>query len=102
MTDPTPDTAYVAATRKSLRRALYRRFKVLGMDQDQVTIAVARVERSTLAATNLADMAALAAAAGPVVAALQAAAPGDPALANFVAVRDSSSDVIRDLATYVP
>lgn len=96
------DAAYVAETRKSLRRALFRRFKVMGMSQDQVIQAVAKVEASTLAATNLADLAAVAASAGQVAAALQAANPTDPALASFVAVRDSTGDVIRDLATFEP
>ncbi|MFC5346298.1 hypothetical protein ACETK8_15940 [Brevundimonas staleyi] len=96
------DAAYVAEARRSLRRRLFQRFKALGLPQDQVIQSVAKVERSALDATHLADLAAIAAAAGPAVAALAAAAPGDPALTAFVAVRDSTGDVIRDLATYEP
>lgn len=96
------DAAYVAAARKTLRRTLFRRFKRMGLSQDQVTQNIARVEQGALAAMNLADLAAIAASAGQVAAALQTANPADPALASFVSVRDSTGDAIRDLATWIP
>lgn len=92
---------FVADTRRSLRRALFRRFKGMGLGQDAVTRSVAQVERSTLSATRLDELAALAAASGQVAAALQTVAPADPALASFVTLRDSVSDSVRDLATFV-
>ena len=92
---------FVADTRRSLRRALFRRFQVMGLGQDAVTVAVAKVEQSTLNAIRLDELAAVAAASGQVAAALQAVAPTDPALASFNTVRETVSDSVRDLATYV-
>jgi uncharacterized membrane protein len=96
------DAAYVAATRRALRRTLFRRFNAMGLGQDQVVIAVAKAEAATFASTNLTDLAAVAASAGEVAAALQAVAPTNPALVSFNAALDSAPPTIRDVFTYEP
>lgn len=96
------DAAYIAETRKSLRRSLFRRFKVMGLSQDATVQAMAKVEQSVLAATNLPSLAALAASAGEVAAALAVASPTDPALVSFTEARDSAPAQVRDVFTFEP
>lgn len=89
--------AYIAAARRSMRRSLFQRFKKMGMPQDQIVQNVAKVSGAMLEQAGVADLAVLAAAAGPLRDALSTAAPGDPALATFNAVKDGVGTPVRDL-----
>ena len=89
--------AYLASVRSSLRRSLFQRLKPLGLSQDEVNRLVTVATGRVMDLSNVADLAALASAAGPVVAALTTAAPDNPALASFNTVRDNVRDPVRDL-----
>lgn len=82
---------------RSVRRSMLHRLKGLGLGQDQLRITVSAAAKAAVGRAQVADMAAVLAAAGPVVAALEAAAPSDPALAAFVAARDSADASVQDL-----
>lgn len=82
---------------RSVRRSMLHRLKGLGLGQDQLRITVSAAAKAAVGRAQVADMAAVLAAAGPVVAALEAAAPSDPALAAFVIVRDSADASVQDL-----
>lgn len=89
--------AFLASVRSSLRRSLFQRLKPLGLSQDEVNRLVTQATSRAMALSNVADLAALASVAGPVVAALETASPGNPALAGFNTVRDNVRDPVRDL-----
>jgi hypothetical protein len=89
--------AFVSDVTRSVRRSMLHRLKGLGLGQDQLRITVSAAAKAAVGRTQVADMAAVLAAVGPVVAALEVAAPSDPALAAFVAVRDSADTSVQDL-----
>ena len=89
--------AFLSSVRSSLRRSLFQRLKPLGLSQDEVNRLVTQATSRAMALSNLADLAVIASATGPVVAALTTAAPTSPALASFNTVRDSVGDPVRDL-----
>lgn len=88
---------FVSEVTRSIRRSLFSRFKGLGISQSELTNLVAGSTKAALERAQVADLAAVAAAAGPVVAALTAAAPTDPALADFAAVTAGVSTDVQDL-----
>ena len=88
---------FVADVTRSVRRSMLNRLKGLGLGQDQLRITVATAAKAAVARAQVSDMAAVLAAAGPAIAALEAAAPSDPALAAFIAVRDTSSADVQAL-----
>lgn len=94
--------AFVANVRRSLRKSLFRKFSSAGLDQDAVTRAVATTSEAAMRTAAVEDLAALVAAAGPVVTALEAAAPDDPALLDFNVVRDNVSTEVSNLMFVEP
>lgn len=88
---------FLAAVRSSLRRSLFQRLKPLGLSSDEVNRLVTVATSRAMALSGVKDLADLAVAAGPVVDALATAAPGDPALANFEAVRQGVAGPVGDL-----
>lgn len=88
---------FVASVRTSLRRSLFQRLKPLGLSQDEVNRLVSQATSRAVELSGVQDLAAIAAATGPVLDALTAAAPTSPALANFRTVRDNVGSPIRDL-----
>lgn len=92
---------FVAQATQSVRRSLFLRLRGLGLSQSELTRLVAGGSKAAVKQAQVADLAVAAAAAGPVVAALQAAAPGDPALAGYQAVRDSLPSGIQQIVDYV-
>ena len=88
---------FVADVTRSIRRSLFNRLRTLAVSQDQLTQIVSGATRSAVARAQVSDMAAVLAAAGPAIAALEAAAPSDPALAAFVTVRDAAPSDVQSL-----
>jgi hypothetical protein len=89
--------AFVDGVRRAIRKSLFRQFKASGLDQDGVTRAVATTSETALRTAAVADLATVVAAAGPVVAALEAAAPDDPVLTTFNTVKDGVATGVQDL-----
>lgn len=94
--------AFVSEVTGSIRRSMFHRLKGLGLQQDQVTHLVAGATREAVSRALVADLVALARAAGPVVAALEAAAPDDPALAAFVAAKGGVVPPVAELVELAP
>lgn len=99
MTDTplTPAEALVKETTRSIRRSIYQRFMWAGLSPMQLTLTVSQATRAAVARSNIADLATMVAASAPVIAALEAAAPNDPALATFKTVKDRVGIPIQDL-----
>lgn len=88
---------FVNDVTRSIRRSLFNRLRTLAVSQDELTRIVSGATRAAVGRSQVADMAAVLAAAGPVVTALEAAAPSDPALAAFATVRDAAAGSVQDL-----
>lgn len=94
--------AFVADVTRSIRRTLFHRLKGYGFSQDELTNIVSGATRAAVERAQVAPLVTLAGAAGPVVAALQAAAPSDPALAAFTAASAGVPGPVMDLLTPAP
>lgn len=93
---------FIADVTRSVRRSMLHRLKGLGLGQDQLRITVSAAAKAAVGRAQVADMAAVIAAAGPVLAALEAAAPSDPALAAFTAATSGLPSEVTDLLAVTP
>ena len=93
---------FVNDVTRSIRRSMLHRLKALGLGEDQLRIIVSGASKAAVGRAQVADMAAVLAAAGPAITALEAAAPSDPALAAFIAVRDTAAPSVQDLLAVTP
>lgn len=94
--------AFVSEVTGSIRRSLFHRLKAFGFSQDELTGIVAGATREAVRRAQVADLAAITRAAGPVAAALETAAPDDPALAAFAAARVAVDPAVSDLLVVSP
>lgn len=94
--------AFVAEVRRAVRKSLFRKFRAAGLDQDAVTRAVATTSEAAMRDAGVADLAAMVAAAGPVVAALEATAPEDPAVETFNTIKAGLPPRIQALLAVEP
>lgn len=94
---PSDPNAFVGAVKTRIRRSLFTRLRGLGLPQDELTRVVSGGTLSVIDRAGVGDLAALAQASGPVVAALQVADPTNPALAEFNTVRERVRDDVSDL-----
>ena len=88
---------FIAAVSLNLRQALFRQLKDKGLSQDQITQLVASATRKAVEVTGITDLATMAHATGPVVAALSTADPTNTALANYETTKGGIRDNVRDL-----
>lgn len=92
-----PD-AFVADVTSSIRRSLFRRLKDHGFTQSELTGIIAGAAKRAVERARVAELADLARRSGSMAAALEAAAPDDPAL---LAYRDATAGLPDDVAGLV-
>lgn len=88
---------FVADVTGSIRRSLFHRIKGYGFSQDELTLIVSGATRAAVQRAKVADLAAVAAAAGPLRTALETASPGDPALDAFATATTGLSPDVMEL-----
>lgn len=93
---------FVADVTGSIRRSLFHRLKGFGFNQDELTGIVSGATRAAVSRGMVADLVTLAEAAGPLAAALEAAAPGDPALTTFNTVKSGLPTQVANLLVVTP
>jgi hypothetical protein len=93
---------FIADVTGSIRRSLFHRLKAHGFSQHELTNIVAGATRAAVLRARVADLATVLAAAAPVVAALEAASPGDPALTTFNTVKSGRDQAVQDLLALTP
>lgn len=94
--------AFVDDVTRSIRRSLFHRLKGFGFSQDELTGIVSGATKEAVRRAQVADLTAVARAAGSVAAALETAAPGDPALADFAAAKASVGSPVLELVEVAP
>lgn len=92
MTDP-----FTAGVTVAIRRALFLKLRDLGLSQSEVTALVADAANAVVARTELPDLVMLVGAVAPLRTALITAAPADPAITAFDAVRDTVTPTVAAL-----
>lgn len=94
MTDP-----FVDDVTRSIRRTLFHRLKGYGFSQSELTSIVAGATKEAVRRSQVEPLVAVTMAAGGLRAALQAAAPDDPALSAFTTATAATPGPVRDLLT---
>lgn len=91
--------AFVNDVTRSIRRSLHSRLRTMAISQDELTHIVSGATRAAVQRAHLSDLAALAAAAAPVIDALPAE---DATRIAFEAATAGLSDPVRELLAVTP